>query len=242
MSERFRKGQEVLYERRWKREDFADCSGKIGMTAEEFGALAKAPSAVITVGDGRGFVVGNYVITAAHCLPWLPPCLSFSYTHERTYRDLLALLGGKPHVWTECLFVDPIGDIAVLGEPEPYNQYEDYWRLMEDIEPLGIEPPGEKGWLLSLDGDWFECGIGKVGATDPLWLTCPSGKIAGGMSGSPVISANGAAVGIVCCEAFGSIESQRHGPTPSLIRNLPGWLLSEIRDEERKRTRRRPKK
>jgi hypothetical protein len=36
-------------------------------------------SAVIAVGDGRGFVVGNrrepYIITAAHCLPKFPcPC------------------------------------------------------------------------------------------------------------------------------------------------------------------------
>jgi hypothetical protein len=57
---------------------------------------ARASSAVITVGDGRGFVIGEYVITAAHCLPWFPPCLSISYPEERTYPNLLALLGKKP--------------------------------------------------------------------------------------------------------------------------------------------------
>jgi hypothetical protein len=37
----------------------------------------------------------------------------------------------------------------VLGRPdcyvEPYNQFEDYWHLLEDIEPMGIEPSGKKG-------------------------------------------------------------------------------------------------
>jgi hypothetical protein len=41
--------------------------------------------AVVRVGDGRGFIVGlddtgmleRFVITAAHCLPHLPPACSF---------------------------------------------------------------------------------------------------------------------------------------------------------------------
>jgi hypothetical protein len=87
-------------------------------------------SAVITVGGGRGFVVmgkrrigeyyvtDEYVITAAHCLPHLPPCHACSYTEERTYEGLLAPLGGEPAVWAECLFADPVGDIAVLRSPD----------------------------------------------------------------------------------------------------------------------------
>src|SRR5215831_360804 len=50
--------------------------------------LDRASRAVLRVGDGRGFVVAGadesyrYVITAAHCLPWLPPCMSFSKLEE----------------------------------------------------------------------------------------------------------------------------------------------------------------
>jgi len=44
--------------------------------------------AVIKVGDGRGFVVAtdheHIVITAAHCLPYFPPCMSFSGIEEPT--------------------------------------------------------------------------------------------------------------------------------------------------------------
>jgi hypothetical protein len=74
---------------------------------------------VITVGAGRGFVIEGerhrLVITAAHCLPFFPPCASISHREERTYEALLGPLGDQPTVWTECLFADPIGDIAVLG-------------------------------------------------------------------------------------------------------------------------------
>jgi hypothetical protein len=104
--------------------------------------FTKATSAVITVGDGRGFVVNQpygvgqiqLVITAAHCLPFFPPCASASYLHERTFQNILAPLGAKPYVWAECLFVDPIGDIAVLGSPDDQElaeKAEAYCELVE---------------------------------------------------------------------------------------------------------------
>ena len=62
------------------------------MNAEE------AKRAVVAVGEWRGFVVegdGNrYVITAAHCLPFFPRCMTFSYGDERTYEALVGPLGG----------------------------------------------------------------------------------------------------------------------------------------------------
>ncbi|MGQ0445940.1 MAG: hypothetical protein ACT4O2_12650 [Beijerinckiaceae bacterium] len=198
--------------------------------------VAKASSAVVTVGGGRGFIIGNYIITAAHCLPFFPPCMSFSDVHERTFKDLLAPLGRNPTVWAECPFVDPIGDIAVLGEPDGsadlYQESMDYRTLVEDesVARIDIESAGNEGWLLSLDGDWFNCGIEQVPAGFPMWLNLPAGKIVAGMSGSPVISATGAAVGVVC----NSSESQAatvhlHGPQPALLQNLPGWFRHKIK-------------
>jgi hypothetical protein len=82
----------------------------------------EAESAVVTVGDGRGFVIKHrhdrLVVTAAHCLPRFPPCHGASYLEERTYSELLAPLGDDLAVWAECLFADPIADIAVLGSPD----------------------------------------------------------------------------------------------------------------------------
>lgn len=122
--------------------------------------LANALGAVVTVGHGRGFVVEGinfigglerYVITAAHCLPKskggqrLPPPHGSSYTEERTYKKLLAPLGKKPSVWCECLFVDPIADIAVLGTPDNQALFDEanaYEALVETTTALRVaEPP-----------------------------------------------------------------------------------------------------
>lgn len=101
--------------------------------------------AIVQVGGGRGFVVKteseHLVITAGHCLPQLPPCLSFSYTHERTYARLLGRIGKEPSVWTECVFVDPVADLAVLGRPDGQELYDEaraYDALMEAVSPLPI--------------------------------------------------------------------------------------------------------
>jgi hypothetical protein len=90
--------------------------------------------------------------------------MSISHFKERTYAEHLAPLGGEPSVWAECRFVDPIGDIAVLGPPDDQELYDEsnaYDGLVEaeSVTPLTVAPPESEGWLLSLDGVWFRCAI-----------------------------------------------------------------------------------
>src|SRR6516165_1950040 len=98
-------------------------------------------AAVITAGSGRGFVVEDagerVVITAAHCLPFLPPAQSFFEPKERTYGPLLARLGDEPRAWAVCRFVDPIADIAVFGSPDNPH-VDEYKALMETATALSI--------------------------------------------------------------------------------------------------------
>ena len=58
------------------------------------------------------------LVTAAHCLPFFPPCRSASYQGEHTYKSLLGRIGEATAIWAECLFADPVADIAVLGPPD----------------------------------------------------------------------------------------------------------------------------
>lgn len=94
---------------------------------------------------GRGFVVEGggerFVITAGHCLTKLPPCHGSSYTSERTYKNLLGPLGGRCGVWAECVFADPVADLAILGCPdnqELSKQADAYEALVESVTPLPI--------------------------------------------------------------------------------------------------------
>jgi hypothetical protein len=155
-------------------------------------------AAILRVGDGRGFVVKhrNYlgmeeraIITAAHCLPDLPRPHPARYIHEETYQNLLGPLRGIPTVWTACLFVDPIADVAVLGQPDNQalsDEADAYDQLLEGMETLTIADAPAQGVevltfgdqkvrnptpgvgparVLSLEGDWLD---GRVsgGAVD----------------------------------------------------------------------------
>jgi hypothetical protein len=117
-------------------------------------------NAVIRVGDGRGFVVEHrghmnhperIIITAAHCLPRLPPPYEhllqlpsphpMRYLEEETYQNILGPLGAEPTVWAACLFVDPMADIAVLGRPdnqELSDQADAFDQLVEGMTPLAV--------------------------------------------------------------------------------------------------------
>jgi hypothetical protein len=70
-----------------------------------------------------------------------------SYLEEKTYGNLLGRLGETPTVFVECLFVDPVSDIAVLGSPDDQalgNEADAYEELLEPIKPLAISDTKEK--------------------------------------------------------------------------------------------------
>src|SRR5215217_4397339 len=202
--------------------------------------------AVLKVGDGRGFVVRKkaregrvpsvpVVVTAAHCLPFFPPCHSPSYQGERTYRSLLGRIGEATAIWAECLFADPVADIAVLGPPDTQvlpDHADAYEELMATTLtlPRSDAPTGASAWLLSLDLRWFPCHVGHDGGL--LWITEAAERIRRGMSGSPIIDENGNAIGVLCtnrkvsdCESFQTED----GGNARLALNLPPWLAPRMR-------------
>lgn len=202
----------------------------------------RAASAVLRVGYGRGFVVrspahGSVVVTAAHCLPRWPEPYGAPGPEERTFPKLdpedrtfprlLAALGQENAVWAECLFVDPIADLAILGEPDS-QELSDEWSafsaLLAPVRPLRIRAPrAGSAWLLGLDGGWQDW---------PMEIDPQSGRayllaeVDNGQSGSPVIQ-NGSAVGVV------STSLVKVAPTdagelmycPWLVFDLPAWML-----------------
>ena len=185
-------------------------------------------TSVIRAGDGRAFAVdlcGKHnpvVIAGAHCLPHLPESHGWD-DDSRLYRDFLGPIGAKPTVWAECLFVNPVADIAVLGPPDEQRLPEEaqaYEALLQSLTPFSITDASEQSqvWLLSLECEWFNCRANYIPwGNGPLWLSTDPENIKGGMSGSPIVSDSGAAVGVVC---IGSNQGES-GPNPGLVRDLP---------------------
>lgn len=220
-----------------------------------------AKRAVVTVGDGRGFVMEmppashmkgytamcRIVVTAAHCLPHLPPTMSFALSREKTYTGLLGPLGtSKPSIMAECLFVDPVADIAVLGEPDGQTSQAFYdaslafekfiqKRAALSLSTSNIVKP-MTGWLLSLDGHWSKCTITASRSLLPppraLWATEAIAGIFGGMSGSPILLDDGRVIGVFCT-AIGESDKvpTGGGPQPRLTHHLPWWLVKRLREK-----------
>jgi hypothetical protein len=158
---------------------------------------------VVRVGDGRGFVVvaaANYdtcyVITAAHCLPQLPPPHLMSYLEERTYLKLIGPLGQEPQIAAECLFADPVADLAVLGEPdnqELSEEQERYGAFTTALPPFDIAAPPPRN-RLRMEGLW----VGSSGipsrpiscrARCPFRPACYRSKVPGSIA-QPAITAD----------------------------------------------------
>ena len=189
-------------------------------------------SAVLRVGAGRGFVAegkDRYIVTAAHCLPTLPDAMPAAAPYERTYQALVSRLDEQPTAAAECVFVDPVADVAVLGPPDSqdlWEEYEVYAALIATCPTFRLGMANEKcrGWMLSLEGRWVACEVNHCGG--PLWVREAAHPIAAGMSGSPIVDDDGGALGIVSI-SFGPRHIEG-GPNPRLENNLPGWLLKEL--------------
>lgn len=193
--------------------------------------LYRWKKSIVTVGSARGFLVGSpdqgLVITAAHCLPHLPPVIGdLGFSDERTYPKIIASLDRKRRlIWAECLFVDPVSDLAVLGEPDGQHLYEEseaYLELASDSEFLTIgsfRKGKSTAWMLSRDLEWFPCTVRSN--SKRLSVIEAEGKIVGGMSGSPILNSDGKAIGVVCNGSSGQWNSQ-----PILFKCLPSWILN----------------
>jgi Trypsin-like peptidase domain len=189
--------------------------------------------AVITVGAGRGFLIEHenrrLVITAAHCLPRVPEPHPARYTEESTFAQLLGPLGEPPTVWAECVFLEVMADLAVLGAPDTqvlWDEYDAYVAFTEDrpVLPLGDIPQSPLGYhplathpihVLTLDGQWVRGQGNHLGG--PIMLD--GVPIESGMSGSPILNDRGHAIGLV---STGPIN-------PRLARDLPAWLAPQPR-------------
>lgn len=215
------------------------------------------PGSVIRVGGGRGFVVEHrtlfepgsgfhrvrrkVIVTASHRLPHAPKVLSAWDYKLATYERLLAPLGEGLSVWAECLFFDPVADVAVLGEPDSQvlgDEWDDYHALVADRRPFSLAAPSTgNGYILAPNGTvWtptplrvFEWMLGR---------SLSSGPTIAGQSGSPILDGKGRAVALVSVGAEilnnGVKTPHESGPQPILKNALPPWLLTTMKLRRRK--------
>jgi hypothetical protein len=155
------------------------------------------------------------------------------------------------------VFVDPVIDLAVLSavddqempdEAEAYDRLVDAlgalrimsvradvdrWEMAQisvargdDDDEFGSE---EAGRMLDLGGEWFGCKVWHCGGA--LSVRAASQPIMGGMSGSPILNNEGAAIGVVTVSGgSGDVDTHTEGGSmPRLTDHLPRWFMRMCR-------------
>jgi hypothetical protein len=202
-------------------------------------------SAIVRVGDGRGFVIAGkqsrFVITARHCLGDFPASSPGYHPESNVCSDLLGPLGATRIVPGRCLFADSINDLAILGPPchglfpEGYRRFVE---LTERVLPLWIEAPQTECFpcfALSSEQHWFgaraHIDVREDGSA--VWLFRPAAAITAEMVGSPILAANGSAVSLVSTNLLSNFDLEYEGaPNPLLPAHFPAWFLAETRQHE----------
>jgi hypothetical protein len=143
------------------------------------------------------------------------------------------LAKGERTIWAGLVVDNLLDDVAVLAEPDghelsdeckSYETFTTATAVMIGKPPIAVAPRewgitnGTAAWVLSLDRKWQPCLVHNGGR----FLIIKNRKIEGGMSGSPIIDANGAAIRLV---STGNGARESPGICPSLADCLPPWLL-----------------
>jgi hypothetical protein len=173
-------------------------------------------------------------------------------------RGFIVEAGRERCVWCECLFADPVADIALLGSPDNQalsDEAEDYEALVEAATPLPIaEPasqpiPEEVAKLAALEEKFgMVAGQGRKArrrcsafllSLKNQWFSCtvehaPNGMLDIQNAGAGI--AGGMSGSPIVAEdgtAIGVICLGEGCPNPRLMGNLPGWFLNELKGGSR---------
>jgi hypothetical protein len=147
--------------------------------------------------------------------------MTISHSFDHTYPRCVGAIDKRDRpVTVQCLFVDPVADLAVLGPPVDDRAYDAFLETRPGL-PVGsvdLRRTECDAWMLSLTGEWFSCHL--VARSRVLTIASAAEHTEDGMSGSPIVDGDG--------RAIGAISSPLDAPQPQLASQLPGWLLEAL--------------
>ena len=195
----------------------------------------RAMHAIVQVGkNGRGFMCGGHIVTAASCLPRFSAFKPFDSKDSFEYKKILGRLGEAPSIAAQCEFADIVSNVAVLREIPPTleerydGQYElTNWAIRFPVSapkqsPIASSVTQQPAWVLSLEGIWVKC-LAENHSSGIRILELPF-ELDGRLSGSPIVDEGGAAIGIICVPIKNADRKNWIDIHPVAARCLPTWL------------------
>jgi len=177
------------------------------MTPLRKAVAARVDEAVVRLPSvGLGVLVpGGLIVTAAHCIKW--PAEGNMSLSDSSVEEIRTADGRS--IKTRTLAVEPIGDLAVLGEldgqasPEFFeanNAYDDFCSATKPLElaihELDVGEPFD-AYVFTHDKGIIPVRIRQNAiVAEHLWFDADQ-RILGGTSGGPVVTPDGRLLGIV---------------------------------------------
>ncbi len=181
---------------------------------------------------GQGFAVaGEYIVTAAHCLPW--SCEGGMLDCTGTHVEIITADGNR--LLGKVVTVDPISDIAIIGPPDSgyfSEEAEIFDRFVKSVEGLllsGDELPIGQEVLVHVfthSGEWLSGHASQWSDNAPI-LHLESLSIPSGTSGSAIVNDCGEVVGVAS-----DASTSGDGTCPRPCQSLPVWLWRAIKAAE----------
>ncbi len=181
--------------------------------------------------EGRGVLVpGGVILTAAHCV-------SFETDGGMVLGDyhIEEVLTNKGLIKASVIAVEPVLDIAVLGQPDNQalareaDKFDDFCENTTHV-PISLElmHPGSSRslWVYGKESKWIELSGEVFGdpETEPpmIWVNWADHSLQPGDSGSPIVNEDGELISV-----FSNGDNTGHQPIVNLA--LPAWVLNKIR-------------
>jgi hypothetical protein len=178
---------------------------------------------------GRGVLVGEIIVTAAHCITFKTD--GSMILGDYFIEDIETRRGDRLKV--KPLAVEPVADIAVLGcldaqeFPNEARAFEQYCESTKPVSLARRRNPCFKPFpvrVLNADGTWTDAEAELCNESGPYICIEAQIEMKGGSSGGPILNRHDELVAIVSNASIPSSALKSTGSCPRPLKALPRWI------------------